>query len=391
MASGDLGSFMAGLTQTLSASQERQMKRELLANQKKLIDAQIKGHDAEAEVKAGEAKMWLTELQKRGQPEDQQPEQPAMPQAAPSPWGGVPFNLPEGGPPASVPQMVAGASVQPPAGGVPASIPTGGNKSMITSELLMRGLIKKRLGIDPKENQQWRTVPRIDPKTGARGTVEKDLLSGTAREGSFVPDQVTPKTEKVTVGNREYYRDVNPFTGAQLGELRSAQEGGAKPLGATDANVIALTKNSLKDAQTAINALFGGTGANSGKMVSSFLNLPGTKGREFSQSWDRAVKPLMVALTGTGMSEREASNIISMSKPLPGDSSKAKQTKVESLVDFMQERLKLMDPTGEYGIVNVSLPWRSKRGLGKTPPNLGKQKDPMSMSDEDLLKALGAH
>lgn len=417
----DFGSFIQGFTQTLNAKKDREQKREEMELQKKLLTAKITADDMEQKLKKTKLDAVMSLLG------GQMPNAPASTNTIPPLIARPADTIPpliarptESSADSGLPSMVAQNAtpqMQPGGGNVPRGTSPGGPSGV--SGLMARPegqiALHELFGFVPKS--QTLTPRTIGGPNGGRVTQFFDE-SGNPVPGKSYPEPQDITTEEVNVGNQTFYRDIDKYTRQQVGELRPKQPGevateevnvgnqtfyrdidkytrqqvgplrskqeGVKPLGATEANTIALTKSSLRDAQRGIDTLFGGNESKTNKLISSWLNLPGTTGREFSQSWDRASKPLMVALTGTGMSEREAEHIVNMSKPQPGDKDSAIKAKIESLVGFMQERLKLMDPTGDYGLVNIKLPWQQSAGSAKKPTlNMGtKGTGKLSPQDE---------
>lgn len=369
----DLGALMQGFSQAYGAGLDRKTKREEMDLQRQLLTSKIKQDDIETELKQRKMKMIMSLL--GGQGID----------SGAAPAGAAPAQIPPmiARPTDGVPDMIAQNTIPTPGGAAPSGPAQPGNGSSPIEGMMKspQGQIALHevFGFVPKP--QNLTPRTIGGEGGGRVTQFFDE-SGNPVPGKSYPEPSEITTEEVNVGNQTFYRDIDKYTRQQIGPLRSKQQG-VKPLGATEANTIALTKSSLRDAQRGVDILFssGNKESVTGKLFGSVLNLPGSTGREFSQAWDRASKPLMVALTGTGMSEKEAEHIVNMSKPQPGDKDTAIKSKIESLVGFMNERLKLMDPTGDYGLVNVKLPWKSNPGM-KTPPKLGGKSGQLSPQDE---------
>lgn len=371
----DFGALMQGFSQAYGAGQDRKSKREEMDLQKQLLTSKIKQDDIETEMKQRKMKIIMNLLSGQGL-DGSAPAQQIPPMIA-RPTDGVPDMIAQN----TVPMPVSASAG--PSGAPAAATPTmsqPGNGSPI--EGMMKSpqgqiALHEVFGFVPKPQN---LTPRTIGGEGGRVTQFFDE-SGNPVPGKSYPEPKEITTEEINIGNQTFYRDIDKYTRQQVGELRPKQQG-IKPLGTMEANTIALTKASLRDAQRGIDTLFSGNKESvTGKLFGSLLNVPGTTGREFSQAWDRASKPLMVALTGTGMSNQEAEKIINMSKPQPGDTQKGIQEKVESLVGFMDERLKLMDPTGDYGLVNVKLPWKNTAGM-KTPPRLGGKASKLSPQEE---------
>lgn len=241
-----------------------------------------------------------------------------------------------------------------PAAGVsystPVNLQPGGGGAM-NNPILMA-----KLGVKAEAQTQY------DPATGRLekymwNPLTKSEIPGTRTLVDIkTPDNVI--TEDVTFGGKKYKQDIDKITRQPIGEPRPVEFGTAS-VDPTIANNLTMSKNALRNLQSAVNALYEGGDPSKMDLVFAKFGVPGTKGKDFAEAWASVLPVYSQILKGSGNNEQQVEAKTAAVTPGADDGPEEIRRKFENMVSIMSDKLKLMDPEGKYGAVSVTLPWKN--------------------------------
>lgn len=202
----DFGAFMQGFTSTLQAKKDREAKRQEMELQKQLLGAKIKQDDIETQIKQQEQDWLIKAVQAMqgggGQQAPMTTPAPQQPQATPVNWT----------PPMQLPDQQPQAQLEQPQIQKDAGIPD------IASNMLLRGTIKKRLGIDPGEITYRSGM--TSPTTGQPATLGLDPTGKVIRE--FPDFGAKKEQEKTTFSQEKELREQHSKLAGTYRDVRDA-------------------------------------------------------------------------------------------------------------------------------------------------------------------------